>query len=139
MKSTGEVVRNLITERIKESVKEHLQTPESRTLIRTIVEEVLAERHNGPSTDELEKMMLQSIEEAFADQGASEAPPASNRGRARKAPSSSKTCLVIGCNRPYRSMGYCATHYQIARKNKDWPMPATEPVTPPESYRPRSK
>ncbi|AKU89771.1 hypothetical protein [Vulgatibacter incomptus] len=36
-----------------------------------------------------------------------------------------KKCEVVGCNRPYRSQGYCAAHYQAARKY-DWPLPAPE-------------
>lgn len=45
-----------------------------------------------------------------------------------------KPCEVAGCKRPYRSQGYCAAHYQAARKY-DWPMPApkgfVQPPRPP--------
>ena len=34
-----------------------------------------------------------------------------------------KLCNVAGCHRPHRSQGYCAAHYQSARKY-GWPMPA---------------
>lgn len=57
------------------------------------------------------------------------------RGRPRRA--SGVRCAVVGCDRPHRSMGYCASHYQSARKH-GWPMPATEPVTPGPEYRPRA-
>lgn len=41
-----------------------------------------------------------------------------------------KLCAVVGCKRPYRSQGYCAAHYQAARKY-DWPMPAPTSFQPP--------
>lgn len=34
-----------------------------------------------------------------------------------------EACNVAGCVRPMRSKGYCAAHYQAARKY-GWPMPA---------------
>lgn len=51
-----------------------------------------------------------------------------------------RTCNVSGCNNPYRSMGYCAKHYQAAR-NHGWPFPAPENYTPPATsdYRPRAE
>lgn len=39
-------------------------------------------------------------------------------------------CGVAGCNRPYRSRGYCAAHYQAARKY-GWPMPSPKDFVPP--------
>lgn len=41
-----------------------------------------------------------------------------------------KKCEVAGCKRPYRSQGYCAAHYQAARKY-EWPMPAPRNFSPP--------
>lgn len=39
-------------------------------------------------------------------------------------------CGVADCTRPYRSRGYCAAHYQAARKY-GWPMPAPQGFEPP--------
>ena len=41
-----------------------------------------------------------------------------------------KKCEVAGCKRAYRSQGYCAAHYQAARKY-EWPMPAPKNFSPP--------
>ena len=51
------------------------------------------------------------------------------RARA-KAEGDDTTCGVSGCNRPYRSRGYCAAHYQAARKY-GWPMPCPKDFVPP--------
>ena len=52
---------------------------------------------------------------------------AARRGRraagATAAKSGNQACNVAGCVRPVRSKGYCAAHYQAARKY-GWPMPA---------------
>ena len=50
--------------------------------------------------------------------------------RAPRAAESDKKCEVVGCKRPYRSQGYCAAHYQAARKY-EWPMPAPRGFSPP--------
>lgn len=57
---------------------------------------------------------------------------AARKGRARKAEASGEqaTCGVAGCGRPYRSRGYCAAHYQAARKY-GWPMPPPADFVPP--------
>lgn len=39
-------------------------------------------------------------------------------------------CGVADCKRAYRSRGYCAAHYQAARKY-GWPMPAPSNFVPP--------
>lgn len=46
-------------------------------------------------------------------------------------------CLVPGCPRPNRSSGYCAPHYQAARRQR-WPIPhpGWTPTPPP---RPRGQ
>lgn len=54
------------------------------------------------------------------------------RGRGATATAAGgKLCAVVGCNRPFRSQGYCAAHYQAARKY-DWPMPAPATFEAPE-------
>lgn len=45
------------------------------------------------------------------------------RGGASAAAAGKQACNVSGCSRPVRSKGYCAAHYQAARKY-GWPMPA---------------
>lgn len=52
------------------------------------------------------------------------------RGAAATAEEGAKNCEVVGCKRPYRSQGYCAAHYQAARKY-EWPMPAPKNFSPP--------
>lgn len=52
------------------------------------------------------------------------------RANAATAAGDDKLCNVVGCERPYRSRGYCAAHYQAARKY-DWPMPAPANFEPP--------
>jgi hypothetical protein len=47
-----------------------------------------------------------------------------------------EACNVAGCVRPMRSKGYCATHYQSARKY-GWPMPAPKNFAAPVSRRGR--
>jgi hypothetical protein len=57
--------------------------------------------------------------------------PAARRGRPAGGSTGASTgtggskvaCNVAGCARPVRSKGYCAAHYQSARKY-GWPMPA---------------
>ena len=62
--------------------------------------------------------------------------PAKGAKRAAAA-TSGKHCEVVGCKRPHRSMGYCAAHYQSARKH-GWPMPAPKGfVAPPSAPRGR--
>lgn len=52
--------------------------------------------------------------------------PTPRRGRPPKAlqamQAPSPGCFVKYCPNPYRSQGYCAAHYQAARKY-EWPMP----------------
>jgi hypothetical protein len=43
-------------------------------------------------------------------------------GAKRGRPADASGCNVKGCARPHRSKGYCAAHYQSARKY-GWPMP----------------
>ncbi|WP_373048912.1 hypothetical protein [Vulgatibacter sp.] len=86
-------------------------------------------------------------EELAAALGTAAAPPAIGTRRAGRPPGrrvqagrkarggaaaaeGSKVCEVAGCKRPYRSQGYCAAHYQAARKY-DWPLPAPKGFTPP--------
>jgi hypothetical protein len=65
-------------------------------------------------------------------------PPGRRPGRPAKVgrppATGERRCEVVGCKRPYRSQGYCAAHYQAARKH-GWPMPAPKnfqpPATPP--------
>jgi len=61
--------------------------------------------------------------------------PPGRRVQATRAPRAAaqdadKKCEVAGCKRPYRSQGYCAAHYQAARKY-EWPMPAPKNFSPP--------
>jgi len=104
--------------------------------VRAVVDEALDEALRGS----IRRLIQQELAAALG----SAAPPAAigarragrppgrrvqARGRQR-VEEGAKTCEVAGCNRPYRSQGYCAAHYQAARKY-GWPMPAPEGFTPP--------
>jgi hypothetical protein len=56
-------------------------------------------------------------------------PPKGKPGRKPSA-GTGALCNVSGCPNPHRSRGYCAAHYQAARKYK-WPMPAPKSFNPP--------
>lgn len=124
-----------------ETMREALQSPEGQTLIRTTVEQVLEERgveEATPATipeEEVAKAVVTAMREVFSG-GRPRKERAEPQDNHRKR--EGQTCMVIGCDRPYRAMGYCATHYQAARRY-GWPLPATEPYRLPESYRPRSR
>lgn len=100
-----------------------------RDAVRTIVREELSQALGAVATQ--------------AAPSGGEAPSARRVGRPRsgrvaaatgttRAPraEAGKLCAVVGCKRPYRSQGYCAAHYQAARKY-DWPMPAPASFQPP--------
>jgi hypothetical protein len=75
-----------------------------------------------PMVDEAVGRIVASLLGAGA-RGAGRGRPARRAARAGGA-----GCGVVGCGRPVRSMGWCASHYQAARKY-GWPMPAAGPGT----------
>ncbi len=118
--------------------------------IRSIVEETVEETVRNVIREELSQLLGSTSAAAPAP---ASAPATKRRGRppgktATKAARSTKSkaagtsagarpCNVVGCKRPYRSQGYCAAHYQSARKH-GWPMPAPDNfVAPPSAPRGR--
>lgn len=124
--------------------------------IRAIVDEAL----ESALRENLRTIFQEELANALGSQAAAGAPSPTGRRRGRPAgrkaaapkgrpakgakraaratgATSAKKCNVVGCKRPHRSMGYCAAHYQSARKH-GWPMPAPEGfVAPPSAPRGR--
>jgi len=103
--------------------------------VRAVVEEALENALRGP----IRRVIQEELASALAT-GA--APRAIGARRGARAPGrrakpgkpngavAARVCEVAGCKRPYRSQGYCAAHYQAARKY-GWPMPAPKGFVPP--------
>lgn len=118
-----------LDKRIRAVVDETLEDV-VREAVRTMVREELSQALGAVATQ--------------AAPAAAAAPSARRVGRPRGRPAAAaisatsrgpraepgKLCAVVGCKRPYRSQGYCAAHYQAARKY-DWPMPAPASFQPP--------
>jgi len=115
--------------------------------IRAIVDEAL----ESALRENLRTIFQEELANALGSQATAAAPAPTGRRRGRpagrkaaapkakpaKGATSAKKCNVVGCKRPHRSMGYCAAHYQSARKH-GWPMPAPEGfVAPPSAPRGR--
>lgn len=83
------------------------------------------------------KRVTREVSAQSADADA-EAPAAPVKAPARRNAKSKRAanCAVKNCKRPYRSQGYCAAHYQAARKY-DWPMPGKAGFSPPPRKRGR--
>lgn len=84
---------------------------------------------------EIEKKIDEALETAFRRriEGRNGAVTTStSHAGASHVRTSGRICEVAGCKRPHRSQGYCAPHYQAARK-KNWPMPAPHNFRPPPS------
>lgn len=134
----------------------HKNAPLAQVLdqrIRAIVDEAL----ESALRENLRTIFQEELANALGSQAAAGAPAPAGRRRGRPAgrkaaapkarpakgakraagATSAKKCNVVGCKRPHRSMGYCAAHYQSARKH-GWPMPAPEGfVAPPSAPRGR--
>lgn len=108
-------IRAIVDETLEETV---------RNAIREIVQEELA---NALATGAAAPAAIGTRRRAAASARRAQA---TRRGRTARAAVSGKTCDVAGCGKPYRSQGYCAAHYQAARKY-NWPMPAPQNFTPP--------
>lgn len=120
--------------------------------IRAMVEETVAEAVKV----EVREVLREELAELFGTMAVTAAAPAAPAkrkvGRPKKATTTTKAtrtttratkakatevaasaeqkCGVADCKRPYRSRGYCAAHYQAARKY-GWPMPAPKNFVPP--------
>jgi len=96
--------------------------------IRTVIEETM----ESAMRDSIRRIVQEELAVALGGAAAPASPRqtrvaragkvAGRRGGARAA-AGQRMCEVVGCKRPYRSQGYCAAHYQSARKH-GWPMPA---------------
>lgn len=126
--------------------KQSLGTPNLRDTIRAIIREEVANAVGDSLNDAVEIAVLKALGEetstnTVAAKPAAAKPRAARAAKGAKAARTAKAakttsrggvarvCHVIGCDRPFRSKGYCGSHYQAAR-NKGWPMPPTEMFTP---------
>lgn len=121
-------------------------TPNLRDTIRAIIREEVANAVGDSLHDAVELAVLKALGEEPATNTVAAAKPAAKTRAPRAAKTTrvtkaartakatsrggiARVCHVIGCDRPFRSKGYCGSHYQAAR-NKGWPMPPTEMFTP---------
>lgn len=125
--------------------KQPAGTPNLRDTIRAIIREEVANAVGSSLNEAVELAVLKALGAEPANETAAAARPVAAKARAPRAAKSARgtraaakttsrggvarVCHVIGCDRPFRSKGYCGSHYQAAR-NKGWPMPPTEMFTP---------
>lgn len=115
-----------------------------RAIVEEAVEEAVREEVKAALREELASILgsISGAEEAVSTRAAArttttkaratakKATAARGRARASAASEGQTKCGVADCTRPYRSRGYCAAHYQAARKY-GWPMPPPEGFVPP--------
>lgn len=98
--------------------------------VRAVVEEAIEDALSGSLRD----VIREELAAALGSTAAAPSPRRTGRGGGRRAAAPAreggKTCNIVDCERAYRSQGYCAAHYQAARKY-GWPMPAPANFTPP--------
>jgi hypothetical protein len=94
--------------------------------IRTVVEEVVSRSFEKTVRDVVREELARSL--ATGGRGRPGRPAAKAAAPTRR--NDDKRCNVAGCPNDYRSQGYCAAHYQAARKY-GWPMPAPKNYNPP--------
>ncbi|HWV38779.1 MAG TPA: hypothetical protein VN033_09925 [Vulgatibacter sp.] len=124
----------VLDQRIRAIVDEALESAIRETL-RTVIQEELAV---ALGTEAAAGVSTTAGRRRGRPAGKASAKARAAKGAKRTtARTSKRKCNVVGCKRPHRSMGYCAAHYQSARKH-GWPMPAPEGfVAPPPAPRGR--
>lgn len=136
-------LRKVLFEGVDSRVQKALNSPKVQETLQQAVKEEVKKALSG---DQLTVAVMNAVRSALGSDSTTTTsepepviptpnnkPPVA-RGRPRRA--GRVLCSVVGCDRPHRSMGYCASHYQSARTH-NWPMPATGPVTPGPEYRTR--
>lgn len=122
-----------LDKRIRAMVEEALQTvvrDEVRSALREELASIVGSISGGmPAPAAPKRRGAGRPAKATATRTTKAAKP-SRAARSREAAAGEEKCGVAGCNRPYRSRGYCAAHYQAARKY-GWPMPAPKDFVPP--------
>jgi hypothetical protein len=94
----------------------------------------------APMVDEAVNRMMAAFlggsQGTGAGNGVRHGPGRPRKNAAPTAQACKEACNVAGCVRPMRSKGYCAAHYQSARKY-GWPMPAPKNFAAPVRRRGR--
>lgn len=132
-RNAGNPLAEALDKRIRAVVEEAVQTivrDEVRTVLREELASLLGSMAGAtPAPSAMKRRAPGRAPKAGARTAKAPKATGAARGRA-KADGEDTTCGVSGCNRPYRSRGYCAAHYQAARKY-GWPMPCPKDFVPP--------
>lgn len=138
----ADTIKDMIFAGIDERIKQALSSKEVQQKIEETVQRAVSQKMGG---DALQAAVINAVRASLGAPGpAPKATPVVPTPNHKPSPAGAharrgavQACMVRGCTRPHRAMGYCAAHYQSARKH-GWPLPATESFTPGPEYRARA-